>query len=66
MSFIQETVQCTNCKLYHNIALGTFGYGWPNKCRFCGVDTVFKQIQSGWHADNDGSWKETSLRDDFK
>lgn len=46
-----------------NIALGTFGYGSPEKCPHCGyLASQFEHIASGWHADNDGTLKADFLK----
>ena len=50
MSFIQEQYRCKSCKEEFNVALGTFGYGMPEKCPKCG-HTEFEWIASGWPMD---------------
>lgn len=59
MSFITETYKCKECGVYINVALGTFGYGMPTECD-CGATHSFEHIAAGWHADENGKWKEDS------
>ncbi len=51
MSFIQQTLRCKHCKLEFNVALGTFGYGLPEKCPQYGyLADQFEKISDGWNA----------------
>jgi hypothetical protein len=51
MSFITETYKCTGCEYYFNVALGTFGYGMPERCPSCKQIKAFEYITCGWEAD---------------
>lgn len=51
MSFIQETYRCNNCKFEMNVALGTFGFGMPERCLNCGfLASQFEHLGAGWGA----------------
>jgi hypothetical protein len=61
MSFILETYQCYTCMKYFNVALGTFGGGFPKECPFCHIDFKIGQmihVGSGIGANNDGSFRK--------
>lgn len=60
MSFIQETLKCP-CGKYMNIALGTFGFGYPEECPFCKKHEKFERVGSGWLADEYGDLKPDYL-----
>lgn len=60
MSFIQQTMQCDNCKKLFNVALGTFGYGMPKECPYCKQYHGFSLYSAGWYADNEGNLKPSN------
>ena len=47
MSFIMSVLKCEDCGAEMNIALGTFGYGMPEKCD-CGSKKL-KHYKDGWN-----------------
>lgn len=63
MSFIQETLHCKTHDRYINIALGTFGVGYPKRCKEDREDCEFEQVADGWWADEEGKLRDKALGD---
>ena len=53
MSFIRQRIRCKQCSYEINVALGTFGFGLPEKCSNCGKRLDCEVVSSGWNAKND-------------
>jgi len=55
MSFIQDTVQCVDCKYQMNVAFGVQGVivtdQWPADCPKC--HGKIEKISAGWNAKNE-------------
>ncbi len=47
MSFIMVCIKCQDCGKEMNVALGTFGYGMPEKCPKCKGEN-FVKISNEW------------------
>lgn len=62
MSFIMDTVKCSECKRHMNVAFGIVGTSpiaeWPTECAFCKAKPPFEKVSGGWHAAEDGGLKE--------
>ena len=50
MSFIMQRYKCLQCSHEFNVALGTFGYGMPEKCPRCGGGP-FELIGHKWKSE---------------
>lgn len=60
MSYIRETLQCTLCKKYINVSVGTFGGGVPQRCVFCNAPNTYELYADGvWWASESGEIDKT-------
>lgn len=61
MSYITDTIQCSACKKFMNVAFGISGMTliaqWPEECGFCGHKGEFIKHSAGWNADGEGNLK---------
>lgn len=51
MSFIQQTYRCKKCNKEINVALGTYGFGFPKQCERCTANDFELIADSVWIAD---------------